>query len=398
MCAEGNGHKEKVMVADYRGIFRYSDTPMPKKTVTYVSHTASRTGAPLFLLHALRAMGTLEWNQNVRMLDTGPLLKDFKNICPTRMIHSGLMNRLRSKKEVPDLYYLHSHSYNFLHQAKRENVPAICHVHEVPLSFEQESEKTIELLKSYPVRCIAVSKFVERMLLSMGIPQQRISYIPSGIDSNYWVRNTDGKGMRSAIGIPSNATVIGMSGTITLLKGVDLWIQMAKELCTKYPERKWHFVWVGSASQYEPEYMTVVLKEVEKLGLSNCIHFVGEHEDPRPYYEMFDIFTLSSRTESLSLVCLENTMMDTPVIAFAGAGGPQEFSDYGFVQLVDSVDPIVMANAVLELVESPTKKAELLDAGEKHIPTMYTLENAAMLMKKEIQNAFHAIDASQDSQ
>jgi len=367
---------------------------MLKKTLTYVSHEASRTGAPLFLYNALSRMGTLNWNQQILLLRDGPLRKSFANLYPTKVHAEGVWKTFFHRIKKPDMYYLSSHSYSFLHQAKKEGIPAICHVHEVPLSFEQESPETLELLRIYPSSYLAVSRYVEKMLISMGIEPKKIRYCPSGIDIQYWKRRSSGEGLRQKIGIPSDAVVVGMSGQVVPLKGVDIWVEMAIMLMKNHPDQEWYFLWVGGTSKYEPNYMQAMKQKVQDAGLSHYIHFVGEQRDPRPYYEVFDVFTLTSRMESLSLVCLENALIGTPVIAFSAAGGPQEFGDHGFVELVSEIGPEPMADAVFHMQKNLKKQSELQENAAKNIPKLYSIDVSVSTMKDEIQRVFNDVQSS----
>lgn len=368
---------------------------MQRKAITFISHQASRTGAPLLLLRALMHMQDVSWDQEVILLQDGVLQKDFAEVCPTILWNarpkSGWTTlRRRQRRRVPDMYYINSHAYEFLHQAKAEGIPAVCHVHEISFSFMQVSSETMSLFRTYPSRYIAVSQFVKKMLVDIGVDEGRIEYVPSGIDPQYWKRFTDGNTMRQQCAIPKDAVVVGMSGQIIPLKGVDLWLQMAKKLCQKYPEKNWHFVWVGSPPSNDTLYARLMRNEAENLGISDRVHFVGERTDPRPYYEMFDVFTLSSRMESLSLVCLENTLMGTPVVAFSTTGGPQEFSRHGFVHLCETPDPTCMAESVNAFIESPEKISRLLQIGAERIPHAYNIHNTAKAMHNIIQSAIQA--------
>jgi|GEM_PF-1960354 glycosyltransferase involved in cell wall biosynthesis len=373
---------------------------MEQKTVIFVSHVASRTGAPLLLLNALQNMHDVQWDSRVLLLQDGPLRNRFSDLYPT-VVQPKVIAKIplkffqKDNRQIPDLYYLNSHSYSYLHRAAHEGVPVICHVHEIPLSFAQVPEPTLELFRTYPTRYIVVSEYVRDMLVSdMGIPEDRIRHIPSGIDAQYWQRKTNGNSIREELCIPEDATVVGMSGQVIPLKGVDIWLQMAHRLCAEHPEKDWHFVWVGSAPPGGFVYEQLMMEEVKNLGLENCVHFVGEHEDPRPYYEMFDVFTLSSRMESLSLVCLENTVLGVPTVAVATAGGPREFGSHGFTHLITKSDPVELAHAVIRLMQNPEKCFQLTKQGADIIPKQYNILKTADMMKEEVTSVLHSLTPS----
>jgi glycosyltransferase involved in cell wall biosynthesis len=88
--------------------------------------------------------------------------------------------------------------------------------------------------------------------------------------------------------------------------------------------------------------------DVERAGLAGRVHFVGEQQDSDPYFQLFDIFALTSRTDPFPLVCLEAALNSIPVLCF-DSGGITEFveEDCGFV--VPYADVEAMTARILEL-------------------------------------------------
>ncbi|MCF7844296.1 MAG: glycosyltransferase family 4 protein [Kiritimatiellales bacterium] len=370
---------------------------MPQKAVSFVSHSACRTGAPLALLHILEHIKNPSWKSNVILLREGPLMSEFADLYPVSVVGQNELHTTRlayqninkksyiqglvlkyTHKNQPDLYYLNSHSFEFIYLAALYGVPVICHIHEVPASFMQLDKDLLSLFCNYPVRYIAASRYVKKMLTDdLGIDSNKVSIVSSGIDTNKWKPIIKDMNLLARLNIPTDALVIGASGQRIPLKGVDLWLQMASYLCDLLPEHNCHFVWVGEPSPCDAVYDYLMHSEARHLGLSDRVHFVGGHNDPRPYYSLFDICTVTSRTESLSLVCLELTLMGKPVVVCESAGGPKEFGDEGFVHLVDMPKPELFAKAVANIVLNPEEGKRLVSSGQDVIPRLYNICDVA---------------------
>jgi glycosyltransferase involved in cell wall biosynthesis len=94
-------------------------------------------------------------------------------------------------------------------------------------------------------------------------------------------------------------------------------------------------------------------RQSERSGLKNIVHFVGETSNVIPYFEASDVFLLTSREESLSLVMLEAALCEKPIICFDQSGHPPEFveQDAGFV--IPGFDSIKMGDSLIELLSNP---------------------------------------------
>ncbi|MDE7331573.1 MAG: glycosyltransferase family 4 protein [Lachnospiraceae bacterium] len=110
--------------------------------------------------------------------------------------------------------------------------------------------------------------------------------------------------------------VIFAAGRLTGVKGFDLLMKSWKMLEDKYPEWK-----VLVAGEGEDRY---ILEEQKKAaGLKN-FHFIGNVSDIGHYYNISEIFVLSSRDEGFGMVLLEAMDFSLPAVSYSCKAGPGE--------------------------------------------------------------------------
>ena len=122
--------------------------------------------------------------------------------------------------------------------------------------------------------------------------------------------------IRSELGIPKDALVIGNVAVFRFQKRLVEWLQVIKTIREK--NINVYGIIVG-AGPLEEE----IKKEWKDLGLENVVFFPGLKTDVKPYFEAMDIFMMSSSFEGLPIALLEAMSMECAVVA-TDAGGIKE--------------------------------------------------------------------------
>ena len=137
--------------------------------------------------------------------------------------------------------------------------------------------------------------------------------------------------VRTRLGIPDNAVVVGGCGVEHWRKGLDLFIRVAFESLKAVHDRKLYFVWLGSDAKGKDSDQ--LLFDVRRAGLSERLTIVPRTDNPWEYYATFDIFAMTSRDDPFPRVNLEAGLFGSPVICFDHSGGSPEFveNDAGYV-------------------------------------------------------------------
>lgn len=356
---------------------------VPEKRVLFVSHDASRTGAPILLLRFLRwlrANTKIEFEVVFRL--GGELLGEFAGLAPVwhaepydgRLARAtmGVARRLGLTSSPDDVAMrrmigeISKRPFGLIYSNTVTNgrlvsrlaglgCQVLTHVHELEWNIHQAGEENLRLVKSQTARYLACAEAVKANLVERhGVEADRIDIVHGFIE----FRDVDAAVMaqardraRSELGIPDGAYVVGACGSTTWAKSPDLFVQLAHAVHRRGPVWPVHFVWVGGGTP-QNERLAELRLDAETAGVGQIVHFPGSRSNATEYFFAFDVFALVSREDSYPLVCLEAASLAKPILCFDRAGGEPEFveEDCGFV--VPYLEVETMADRTLELLAS----------------------------------------------
>jgi len=387
-------------------------TVKTKKKILFLSHDSSRTGAPMVLLNFL------EWlkKQNIYDLEilskkVGPLEVSFRELA---VVHSPVkknilkrgikkvvskITRSSSGYKLPstlsnkkfDLIYLNTIDCLDITRLLFEkfNCPIICHVHENDFTIKAHypnhfTENNI----SYITRFIAVSKSTKNNLINNhNIPEEKISLVYELINAEKIKQPTISvKQVKAKLGL-ANEFIVGGSGLSTWRKGIDLFVQVAIELNKIKPGNNIKLIWVGNIE--EEQFRSRYDYESQLLGVNDKIIFTGVVPDVQNYFQIFDVFALTSREDPFPLVALEAAAQKKPIILFDNSGGMPELFEHGEGGIVvPYVDVVAMANAILDL-QSETDKISSMGIAASQLVNRFDVNIIGKQLVKEIQNVLN---------
>ena len=123
--------------------------------------------------------------------------------------------------------------------------------------------------------------------------------------------------------------VIGNVANYTPIKGWDSFLQVAKKLILRNPNKKFIFICVGSIVKNHREYYENLQRQISINGLTNNIKFTGFRNDIKELIYCMDLFLMPSLNEGTPLTILESFISKTPVIA-SDVGGISEQIKSGY--------------------------------------------------------------------
>lgn len=353
------------------------------KKVLFVSHDASRSGAPILLLHLLewikknqliefdillKAGGDLE-SDFLRLGDVFVLEKKANEKSKIKKIISRFIKKLSAKDSASTLMQLKKRNYDLVYFntvaandliieiKKLFHSSIICHIHENEFSIKNYFPNSLcpEIVQMID-RFIAVSENTKRSLIdNFSVPSDRVDLCYEFINLESFKNRDfeDAIAVKKRLGIEDGEFIVGAAGTCYWRKGTDLFLQLAYEIKRLDPTNKIRLVWIGGS--YEREYQLQLEYELKCYNLEDNIIFAGHKHDPYNYYQIFDVFALMSREDPFPLVCLEAASLSKPILCFDRAGGMPEFICKGGGIAVPYGDTRQMAEEILSLYHDKQK-------------------------------------------
>jgi glycosyltransferase involved in cell wall biosynthesis len=381
-----------------------------KKTVLFISHDASRTGAPIIFLNFLRWFkGKTDIPFKILLRNGGPLESDFASLAPTMIFNPDYPTLTQRIMQRFGLWYPEKQFHPFLsnddigliysntitnHAVLSQlslflQCPVISHVHELDYWIYRTGIENFEITRALTSHFIAVSNAVkENLIAHHNIDEACISTVYAFVitatpDHEQALKRQHE--IRHQLNIPLDAFIVGASGTLDWRKGADLFIQLAHTIRRKNLEAPIYFLWLGGDENQEHHRFYELRHDLKKLNLDRTTIFLGNQPNPLDYFAVFDVFALMSREDPYPLVCLEAASLEKPILCFDLAGGEQEFveGDCGFI--VPYLDIETMAAKVYLLFESPELRTAIGQRAAEKVKEKHDIKSSASQILEIIQ-------------
>jgi glycosyltransferase involved in cell wall biosynthesis len=125
---------------------------------------------------------------------------------------------------------------------------------------------------------------------------------------------------------------------------------------------------------HDGEYYTAVARLIDKLGVQDHVHCVGNRNDVAEILQSFDVFVISSKNEGFSNAIVEAMASGVPVIAPASGGNPEAIEDGRTGLLVRPQDSVDLADAMIRLCSDAALRARFSAAGRERVRAEFTIE------------------------
>ncbi|MBU2929556.1 glycosyltransferase [Winogradskyella psychrotolerans] len=349
------------------------------KKILFINHSASRTGAPIMLLHFLKWLKSKNVRFDVLSLQNGDLLDEFSIISDQHFYKikkdnlfvktKRYINWFQEEGSITGLLYPESdlksiskNNYSLIYANSILSLPAgyyikknslnnlqlLVHIHELNIVLQRYCPN-FSFFSSSIDHIIAASYRVKDNLISnWGFKNNDISVV--------YEHSTMPSATPNAVNKKIREFIVGASGIASWRKGPDFFLMVAKYVFEKMPEATIQFQWVGRISSFN---RLIFEEDLKKLNLTNKVEFVGAKENPHDYYSNFDIFLMTSKEDPFPLVCIEVGMLGKPIICFKGATGTEEVLETIEGTIVPYMDIIQMGELVIKYYENTQFKIEV---------------------------------------
>lgn len=210
-----------------------------------------------------------------------------------------------------------------------------------------------------------------------GVPAGKIRLVYNGVCAPQRLLAAEA---RRRLGIPLDAEVVGSVGRLDTPK--DYWTLIDAARLVVPRRKKVHFVVIGEGPQE-----AFLKHQAQQAGIVNRFHWAGSRDDARDLIAGFDLFVSTSFREAFGNVLVEAALQEKAVIATAVDGIPEAVQDgvsgillaptlpvrpihakraspiparvvrEGRLQPPRSLDPQLLADTIIGLLDDPEKRA-----------------------------------------
>jgi glycosyltransferase involved in cell wall biosynthesis len=204
-----------------------------------------------------------------------------------------------------------------------------------------------------------ISEETREKLLEANFRSDQIKFIPNGIDIS----------VKSVITIDSTMTTLGYCGRLREVKGVHILLDAFAIVLGIRPDVRLRLSIAGSGSSSDE-----LLEQVNALGISNYIDWLGLIEDTQSYFRSIDIYIQPSFAEGLPNSVMEAMVEQQPVIA-SDIGGNNDLVEHEVSGLRFPVgDAESLSNQIIRLLDDEELRRSIALAGREVMEQRYDIE------------------------
>lgn len=373
---------------------------MSDSETVFVDHAAALGGAELYLLDVVRGF---EGRCRVILFERGPLQDELQlagikvDIVESGAGLSGVRKRsglLATVSAIPatvrmvfalkrrltgaGVVLLNSQKSLVVGAlaAKLARVPAVWNLHDILTAahFGNLNRRVaVGIAKRYVSRVIANSLATRDALFASGYGKDApVDIVYNGIDSSIFKQTDREKrsAVRRALGLPIDATVVGLFGRLSEWKGQHVLIEALARV-----EGVHALVVGGALFSGDQDYERRLVQQINSLGLQDRVLMVGFRSDVAILMGCCDIIAhTSTAPEPFGRVIVEAMLSGIPVIASA-AGGALEIIEHGSNGLSSEPGDVdALARCLSRLRDNPDEAAEFAKRAHADAEEKFSIE------------------------
>ena len=187
----------------------------------------------------------------------------------------------------------------------------------------------------------------------------KINTLRGGVDVGQF-RPALGTAARQELGIPSDAPVVGVVGSLRAAKNHALFLAGARQILHRFPQTQ--FLIVGAGEKRE-----ALQQLASQLRISPAVHFLGARRDVAELLPAMDVLTLTSLHETCPVAALEAQACEVPVVAADVGTVAAAVQDGRTGLLFPTGDLQAYASATARLLDDAALRRRLGKAGRRFV-------------------------------
>lgn len=222
---------------------------------------------------------------------------------------------------------------------------------------------------------------VPYLVEELGHDPGKVSVIRNGVDpAPYRPEPGRGERVRDELGIARGAVVVAIVAALRPEKDHETFLRAAALVADGVAEAR--FLVVGSGS---PERLAALEALAADLGVEKHVVFAGNRGDVADVLAAVDVFVLSSFTvECFPISLLEAMASGCPAVCTAVGGVPEMVAEGETGYLVPPRRPDVLAERLLDLLRSPSRRSAFGQAARARVEESFTLAGSVRRTEQQL--------------
>jgi glycosyltransferase involved in cell wall biosynthesis len=224
-------------------------------------------------------------------------------------------------------------------------------------------------------KVIAVSQQLCQEPWARILGEDRVVFIPNGIDTGFLDGATEAFPDETPIAVPDGRTVIGIIGRLYPDKGHTDLFRAVSGLHDEFPQLI--VLVVGDGPQLG--YLQSASRE---MGIEDRVMFTGVRKNMPAIYAMLDLFVMPSIREGLPMALLEAMLAKVPVIASKVGGITSLLEDGRYGIGISPKSPDDISAAIRHILHNPDDAELKARRARKLVMTEYSAQSMAKKTEK----------------
>ncbi|MGD9106536.1 MAG: glycosyltransferase family 4 protein [Desulfobacterales bacterium] len=213
---------------------------------------------------------------------------------------------------------------------------------------------------------IAISHKIKDVLVNDGIPASRIFVVPSGISPNRFA--SAGKDhLIAEFNIKSSDRVVINVAHLAAHKGQEYLVRAIPLVLAEIPTARFFIVGGG-------ELMDKLKRLGSSMGINKELIFTGFRRDVGAFYQIADLFVMSSVQEGLGTAVLDALALGKPVVAAKSGGIPEIIKDEESGLLVAPADPKSLSEGIIRILTDDELARRVAITGKSVVKQKFTID------------------------
>jgi len=228
-------------------------------------------------------------------------------------------------------------------------------------------------------------EITKRRLVAEGLNENKIIIAPIGINLNLFkvLSEEKKKQIRKKLNLPENKIIIGSfqkdgigwgeGNEPKMIKGPDIFCDTVEKIAAKY---NIHVLLTGPARGY-------VKKRLMKAGISFTHRFLKNYFDIVNYYNVLDLYIISSRAEGGPKAITESMACGVPVVSTKTGMAPDIIKNgiNGCLADIENID--LLASYCFEIIDKPELRKKITEQALTDVKK-YTWKKTVKILHDEI--------------